>query len=231
MPDRNHRHTSLKLPTRAEIDAPATRTLKAGGPTKADLLLVGMEAEPVVVKDFARKRAWVRLAGRLQVSRECRAFRRVGAAPGLVGFVGRVDSHALALERVEGEPLAQGARHRDDRAALWRRLSVIVNGFHASGLAHLDLGGRDNVLLGKDGNVVVLDLASAVWMRPGGWAYRYVFPLLRRTDEAALLKWKRLLDAGPYTPQEEAFLARHRFWRGLWPFNRKRPPRATPGAR
>jgi hypothetical protein len=92
---------------------------------------------------------------------------------------------------------------------------------HEAGLAHLDLRGRDNVLVDPEGKVYILDLASAVWFRPGGAAHRLFFETFAVTDRAALLKWKRLLEVGPYTEEELAFLERFRFWRSLWPFNRK----------
>ena len=88
---------------------------------------------------------------------------------------------------------------------------------------HLDLRGRDNVLLGADDRIYILDLAAAVWFRPDGWPRRLFGRWFELTDRAALLKWKRLLDAGPYTDDEEAFLRRYRFWRALWIFNPKRP--------
>ena len=90
------------------------------------------------------------------------------------------------------------------------------------GVAHLDLRGQDNVLLDSDGRVRVIDLAAAVCLRPGSLRHRLFFGWFSFADRAALLKWKRLLDAGPYTPEEERFLERHRFWRSLWIFNRKR---------
>ena len=84
-----------------------------------------------------------------------------------------------------------------------------------------DKDGRGNVILGADGRVYVVDLASAVWFRPGGFMQRLLARFFVSMDEAALLKWKQVLEAGPYTEREEAFLRRFRFWRSLWIFNRK----------
>jgi hypothetical protein len=110
-----------------------------------------------------------------------------------------------------------------DGAATHRELGEIVERMHAAGLVHLDLRGRENVLMGADGRLFVVDLASALWFRPGGWAHRLCFRSLAKLDEAALMKWKHLLGAGPYTERERSFLHRYRFWRALWIFNRKRP--------
>jgi hypothetical protein len=200
------------------------RWLKRAGPTKADLLIVDLGEGPLVVKDFGRKAAWVRLIGRLQISRECRAYRWLGPMQGLPRLVGRIDEHALALERIEGDELAFVPRRRETGAATHAKLRGIVERMHDAGLVHLDLRGKDNVLMGPDGQLFILDLAGAVWFRPGGWAHRLLFRLFQTTDKAALLKWKRILGAGPFTEEEESFLRRYRFWRALWIFNPKRPP-------
>ena len=202
------------------------RMLKAGGPTKADLRVVDVGDGPLVVKDFAAKASWVRLIGRLQIGRECRAYRWLGALPGLAPFVGRVDAHALALGWIDGGQLSEAARRPGEGALLLSRLREIVERMHRTGLVHLDLRGRENVMLDAEGRILVLDLASAMWFRPGGLASRLFARPLQAADEAAMLKWKILLDAGPYTDDERAFLERYRFWRALWIFNRKRPRRA-----
>ncbi len=195
--------------------------LKKGGPHKADLLLVDAGEGPMVVKDFGGKSAWWRLLGRIQIAREHRAYRRLAGVPGLPALIGRVDAHALAVEKVEGEPLAF-ARDRHERAAVYlARLRRVLDELHARGVVHHDLRGRENVLARDGGDVAIVDLAGAVCFRPGSLAFRLLFPLLLRTDEAAYLKWKAMLAPGSLTEDEERSLARHRRWRRLWPFNRK----------
>jgi hypothetical protein len=209
------------LVIREELRSRAARCLKAGGPAKADLLLVETAQGPIVVKDFAAKSWLTRQLGRVQISRECKAYHWLGPLPGLPRFLGRVDAHALALAWIEGDPLVRAVKRFPDRQQLLARLQDVMRGLHAAGLAHLDLRGRENVMLGPGGEIYVLDLAGAVWFRPGSLAHRLFFRWFWLTDQAALLKWKALLGAGPYTPQEQAFLDRYRFWRVLWPFNRK----------
>ncbi len=214
--------TTPRIPARADLERSDVRTLQAGGRTKADLRVVDLGQGPLVVKDFRHKPAWVRWIGRLQIARECKAYRWLGPMPGLPRFAGRVDAHALAIEWIEGEPLGGSPRRREHGAALLSRLQEIVESLHEAGLVHLDLRGRDNVLLTGDGRVYIVDLASAVWFRPGGWANRMFLRWFRKPDRAALLKWKRVLGAGKYTEEETSFLRRYGFWRSLWIFNRKR---------
>jgi hypothetical protein len=205
-------------PTRAELERAEKRVLKAGRSTKADLTRVELTCGPVVVKDFAAKAAWVRAIGRLQIARECRAYRWLGAQAGIPRFFGRIDAHALAVEWIDGDLLDRSPR---DRPQLYAELEGIVRRLHEQGLVHLDLRGRQNVLRARDGQVYVLDLAGAAWFRPAGLPQRLFGRLLLQADRAALLKWKLLLDAGPLSDAERSFLRRWGFFRALWVFNRK----------
>jgi hypothetical protein len=200
--------------------------LHAGAADKADVWLLDHAGEPIVIKDFAAKRPFVRALGRLQVARECRAYRLLDGVPGLPRFHGRVDGLALAVARLEGYPLASKF-HWYDGDALIAQLAETVRRMHERGVVHLDLRSRDNILVDPAGRVWVLDLASAVGLRPGGAAHRLFFRWLRATDESAVLKWKQLVATGGLTGEEAAFLERHRFWRRLWPV--KRGPRPDPG--
>ncbi len=215
--------------SRAELEVLPRRLLHQGGSTKADLWVVEFADRAVVIKDFAAKTWWVRWIGALQIARETRAYRRTAGLDGVVGFLGPLDRVALLLEFVEGHALTSSPKWPDGQAAHYAPLRRIIEGLHAAGIAHLDLGGRDNVMLATNGTLLVLDFASAVYLRPGGIAHRAVFRFLKRADDAALLKFKRLLSAGPYTADEEAFLRRHRVWRALWIFNRKPATRLPAG--
>jgi serine/threonine protein kinase len=210
-------------PTRRRLECDDVRWLKRGGPTKADLKVVDLDPHPVVVKDFRHKAPWVRWIGRLQIGREWKAYRRLGPRVGLPRPVGRVDRHALAVEWIDGAELAFLPDRREGGAARLAMLRQIVGAMHASGLVHLDLRSSDNVLLGRDGQVYVIDLASAIRFRPGSLWHRLLFDRFAAADRMALLKWKEILGAGPFTPEEQASLARYRRWRALWIFNPKRP--------
>ncbi len=219
-----------RVPRREEIARSTAGILHSGDQVKADLLLVDVGEGVMVVKDFFAKPAWVRPLGRLQISREARAYRWLERVPGIPGFVGRVDPWALALEKVEGERLAFAeSRFRDGETHI-RRLRSLIDRLHAAGVFHQDLRGRENVLLRPDGEIVLLDLAGAICLRPGGLAHRLFRRMLGMSDEAAFLKWKALLTPGRFTAAEERFLTRFRFWRALWIFNRKKraQPRGEP---
>jgi hypothetical protein len=223
----NRRTGPLAVPTRDDLSR--AKTLQRGEKNKADLLELDLGEGPVVVKDFAAKAWWVRLLGRLQVWREHRAYRRVGGLPGIPVLVGRIDAHALAIEKIEGRQLGKARDRQEEGTAKLSRLRAILDRIHETGLVHLDLRARENVLVTAEGEIYVVDFASALWLKPESLAHRLLFPWLRRVDESALLKWKILLEAGELTEKERSDLQRHHFWRALWIFNPRGRGRSARG--
>ncbi len=221
-PAYNPARVPARTPRRDEIASATVGFLNRGGPSKADLLLVDLGEGEMVVKDFAAKSWWVRALGRIQIRRECRAYRWLGATPGVPAFIGQVDEHALAMEKVDGEQLAFAPDRFESGEAYVERLRALFDRLHSRGLVHHDLRGRENVLVRPGGEPVVVDLAGAVCLRPGGLWHRLFFRWLVLTDEAAYLKWKELLAPGRLSREDRAFLRRFRVLRMLWPFNRKR---------
>jgi len=197
------------------------RLFRKGPPHKADLLLVETGRERWVVKDFANKPWWARLTGRLMIARESRAYLCLGATEGLPRFGGRIDALALAIEYVAAVPLAFAPSRTRNGAAKHGALRGIVDRIHAAGIVHCDLRGRDNVLVDRHGGLWIVDLASAIRLRPGGPAHRLLFGLLRQIDHAALLKWKRIVEAGPFTHDEQRLWRRFRLLRPLWLHRRR----------
>jgi len=206
--------------TREAIDACERRALSTGARDKADLYGVDLGDGPMVVKDFRDKPWWVRLVGRLQIARETRAYLALGPVEGVPRFLGRIDAHALAVERLDARPLGHDPERKVAGPERLVQLRAILDRIHAAGVVHWDLRARRNVLVDRGGRVFVIDFASAVRLRPGTLRHRLLFPWLRLVDESAYLKWKSLLAAGPYTAEEQAFVDRHRFWRSLW-FHRR----------
>lgn len=212
---------TLLPPTRDQLEQATKRVLKRGEHDKADLLQVDLGAGPMIVKDFRSKSAWVRLIGRVMIAREARAYRRLRGFDGVPRFVGRIDAHALAIELIEATPLYCHPERTKNGAEKLRQLREILDGLHARGLVHGDLRSRENVILDRRGRLYVLDLASAIWLRPGGVAHRLLFRWLKLVDESAYLKWKEITAAGPYTEDEEAFVDRFRFLRPFWLHRRR----------
>jgi serine/threonine protein kinase len=211
-----------RCPSREEIGSGVREVLVRGVGAKADVLVVGVDAGTVVVKDYSARGSWIRYLGRLQIRRELAAYRCLEGVAGVPSLVGRVDAWALAIEHIDGERLAFAGFPPEDGPRHLAQLRLILDAVHARGVVHNDLRGRENVLLLRNGGLAIIDFAAAIRLRPGGLAHRLWFRWLTATDEAAFLKWKGMIVPGSYTRQDEAFLRRFERWRALWPFNPKR---------
>ena len=184
---------SRSAPTRPELDAADKEYLAQGNPFKADVFVIDIEGGPMVVKDFAPRAWWRRLIGRLEASRECRAYTYLGPMPFIPEFYGSIDCHALAVERIDGVALALAPDRGANRDDYLTQIRTAFDQFTRLGFLHLDARNNKNLLLRSDGQVMFIDLAGSFWMKPGSFGHR----LLRRISalyyEANVIKWETLL--------------------------------------
>jgi hypothetical protein len=212
---------AIPPPSREEFENAISTVLRSQRRCNADLFVVHTPAAAMVVKDFSGKSWWTRLLGRMQVAHECRAYEWLGDAPGVPYFYGRVDRYALAVEKAEVTQLTYAANRYTDGVRHLRNLTSVLKEFRSRGFIHLDLRGRRNVMLRPDGEILVLDLAGAVWLKPDGLWFRLLLPLIRANDRNTLFKWKVLLTPDRLTNREKASLRRFRRFQRIWFFNRK----------
>jgi predicted Ser/Thr protein kinase len=182
------------LPTRRELAERTVEILNRGNRRNPDVLLVADGDRRLVVKDFAPRGPLVRATlGRWLTAREAAAYRRLEGHPAVPRFLGFVDPLAFA---VEFRPGRRVSRHLIDDAGpdFVDALEAAVRGLHERGLVHLDLGHRSNVLIDDAGAPVLIDFASALWFRPGGWAARRLLPRLAAIDRRAVAKYRAKLE-------------------------------------
>jgi hypothetical protein len=164
--------------------------------TKADVEFYEIEGLRVAVKTYAPRNALSRnTLGRWLIRREAAAFRAVAGIPAVPGFFGRVGPFAIASRWVDAVPLREYAGGLLD-ANIFDRLAAVVGEFHARGVALADLHHRD-VLLGDDGSLYVLDLATA-WVlgaRPGPLR-RYLFERFCESDRVNLARMRARFTGG-----------------------------------
>lgn len=167
--------------------------LNRGNARNPDVLLVRDGGREVVVKDFAPRARWVRATiGRWINAREIRAYQRLAGHRAVPRLLGRIDALAFAVEYRPGRRMSR--RLADEVSPHFvDELEEAIRDLHVRGVAHLDLRHRTNVLEGEDGHPVLIDFASAVCFKPGGWGARWILPLLARIDLRALRKWKERL--------------------------------------
>lgn len=156
--------------------------------TKADLLVCSSDDGLLAVKDYSGRPWWIRnTLGRLLIRREAATYERAAGLAGLPRFAGRLSPFSLATEWIDARPLAEFA-DASLPVAVFEQLHEIVAALHRRGIALADLNHRD-VLLGEDGSIHVIDLATAwrLGARPG-WLRRRIFERLRAADVFALAR-------------------------------------------
>ena len=188
---------------------------------KADIHRIEWNGHPLVVKSFLRKVWPIRLIGLPQVAREARAYRALAGVEHIPELRGTPDRLTLVIDFVEGKRLTHVRKQPGSNRPYVEQLGRLVKAMHSRGVAHLDLRGRDNILVDPGGVLRLIDFAASYTSTPGSLGHRFLFPVLRSIDRSAFLKWKRLLTPDDLTDVEKRKLKRYDRWRRLWPFNRK----------
>lgn len=176
---------------REDLRSGPVEVLSRGGWGNPDVLLCqSSDGECVVLKDFSPRPAWVRWSvGRWITRREVAAYRALEGVPEVPRIIGVVDALAFVLEYRPGEILTRSLIGRIPECFV-EDLTRAVAAMHRRGVVHLDLRHRSNILADERGRPVILDLASAVRLRPGSWAHRLLMRRLAAFDERALEKWR-----------------------------------------
>jgi hypothetical protein len=209
--------SSLSL---AELGALRERWLCRGGAWKADLSLLSSHGERAVLKDFSAKGTLPRLAGRLQIQREARVYKALSGLAGVPPLLARPGPGSLLIGYVNGRRLSK-ERGAPDAGRLAAALGEMVEAIHRRGVAHVDLRGRDNILVDGARRLWVLDFGASWTLGRGGPLRRRLFALGCFIDRAAVLKWRLLLAPEGMASRERARHTRFRRLRRLWPFNLK----------
>ena len=179
--------------SREELGRHTTAVLNRGNLRNPDVLLVEVGGRRFVVKDFAPRGFWVRTTiGRWITAREIRALRALDGLPAVPRFLGSIDALAFAVEYRPGRRMSRKLAGRVPPEFLGR-LETALREMHRSGVAHLDLRHRSNVMVDDEGDPILIDFGSALTFRPGGLLARWLLPLLGRLDFAAVEKWRRRL--------------------------------------
>src|SRR5207302_97976 len=131
----------------------------------------------------------VRWLGRWLARREAHALRLLAGLAGIppalgeVREAGRLLPHAVAHQFIPGRPLGQVEQIS---AAAFGALEMLLAEVHRRGMAYVDLHKRENILVGADGRLYLLDFQISFCMR-GWWPanslpVRGLLALLQRSD-------------------------------------------------
>jgi hypothetical protein len=121
---------------------------------------------------------------------------------------GRPAWNAAAHAFVPGRPLRAGDR---PDAEFVERLSRLLSGLHARGIAYVDLHKRENILVGEDGQPYLIDFQISVRL-PRVWPLSSMLHLLQQSDRYHLAKhvYRQRPDLCP--PELAAWVERRPWW-------------------
>ncbi len=195
-------HTSL---TYDEAIANLEKVLIKGRFTKADVFITRSEGRRFVVKDYSRKGFWERnLVGRIVIGREASAYQALSGVEGLPPRFKRLSPYSLAVEYLEGRDLGGFERGELGHDAM-SQFERIIHELHKRGWVHLDLHRRTNILM-VDGNVFVVDLASALHTGSIPLIGQCFTALVGLADRLSLIKMKNVFNPELLTKGERRWL-------------------------
>ncbi len=133
-----------------------------------------------------------RWIGRLLAHHEAACFNLVDDLDNVPTFLGRWGATGIVHEFVEGEPLSRDVTVPD---RFFDELEKTLDTMHARRMAYVDLEKRQNVLVAKDGQPVLIDFQIS-WHLPAAWGgdtalARWIRRRLQDGDRYHLLKLRR----------------------------------------
>ena len=205
--------SSLPPLTRADLATAHTRLLRDGRWANAQVFRVEAAGAAWIVKDFSRRRFWVRnTIGRVLLGRELRALRRLDGIDGVPQHPFRIDRHAIAAEFIPGVTLGQVPAEQLD-TQFFTDLERLMSSVHARGVVHLDTRGTGNMLRRPDGKPALIDFQAWLdtrWM-PASWR-RWFNDL----DMAGVYKKWMQRDPDAMGAARRELYERMTRWRRLW---------------
>jgi len=165
-------------------------------------------AGPLIVRDTAPARPWLRWLARWLLRREAAALAALGGVPGVPVLVA-VGRSRLERSYLDGLPLYHA---KPEDAGYYRKALRLLRQLHARNVAHNDLAKEPNILVTGSGAPAFVDFQLA-WHAP---RRGLVFRLLAYDDLRHLLKHKRTYCAGALTQRQLDILARPSLPSRLW---------------
>lgn len=171
------------------------KVLQPGGPwlPRVRLLSVG-DGQQCVLKDYFHCHPFFRqTVARFVTGNEVRAYQKLAGVKGVPRLFSRPTLDSLVIEYVQGQSV------RWMESLPWpavEQVRQLLHEMHRRGVAHGDLGhdsngdlGRDtNLIWGDDGQVYIIDFASAVYR--GVWSFG-LYETFRRHDQLVVTKLLR----------------------------------------
>jgi len=203
--------------SRADLERGRTAIIRRGG-WKAGLWATEVDGHTLLVKDVRHSNPIFRWCfGRGFLWHEYNMYGYMRDCEFVPKVIGRLDGDAFAIERVDAINLG-----RFKRPALtpefYDRLQACVNRMHASGVVHLDLRSRRNILVTQDGQPMLVDFGNALFIGRSWLSRRILVPLLAIVDNSAIVKFRYRDFPDTLSRRQRANHFANKVWHVLWPW-------------
>jgi predicted Ser/Thr protein kinase len=132
----------------------------------------------ILTKEYSGAPFIPRLFGRISLSWEEAALRRLEGMEGVPAFISRPSPHAIQISAVMGRPLDK-MKIGELSESCFKKLGSLIHGIHERGVAHGDLHQR-NILVNQD-RPSVIDFSTAYVKGRvplfDGWIFRNIISL------------------------------------------------------
>jgi hypothetical protein len=194
-----------------QLRAHRVATFRQGGGSRPDVLLIEVNGERAVLKDYGAADPWFsRWIGPLSIRREARALRQLDGVHGVPRLIRVVGPLALLMEHLPGEPV-RGLPPGTLPDEFFARFTRLVDAMHARGVAHCDLRSEGNILRDAAGDPYAVDLV-AHFRRPRFWnlPMRWLYGKFCQADRVSIARLKHRHRPQSLTEWELSALARDR---------------------
>jgi len=169
-----------------EDSSSEARNYSARNRSKAEIYVKPRNGKQVLFKDYSGRNVLTRIFyGRLTLRREAAAYERLKEVPGIPRCFGLDGKDVLSLEYIEGQPLSV-YEYGQVPEAVFFKLEKIITAIHAQGVVNGDIH-KSNVLITPDGEVYLIDFASAVFENG---TPKFFYRGLRKLDRYAFERMK-----------------------------------------
>ena len=155
----------------------------------SDVYLHEHNSKKFVVKTFAHHPAFIRnTIGRLLISREYKALKRLAPCIGTCDNAIRLGKFTLSYKYVAGQNLSSfSRRNKSIDKDFFPNLEKTVTEMHSYGIVHLDTRTGSNVIISEENKPIIIDFQSYLTLDfiPG----RYLKNLLKSVDMSGVYKY------------------------------------------
>ena len=169
------------------------KVLRDGGGSRPTVMRIQRDGEDQVLKDHAGcDSVFAALLGKLLTRREARALLKLDSVVGVPRLLGQPGSRALYMEWLDGISVKEALAREIDWPKFLAELENTLKEIHGLGVAHCDLRGLSNILVGSDKTPYIIDFVSCFFSGSRcnflrGWVFRRFC----EADRQALLKLRQ----------------------------------------